>query len=149
MARHEDIGIRRLFMSVYRAAYALLVLRFVRLVYHKLFPKLDYDYEHAKRYILAYFPPGCPGMPLFATNITSKAMLAWFENAKSKMQPYLIKGTIRLITEEVPDVEIKFGYSGQDLAIRMISDGIRGSKEEFAALLLEFYVEAKKLASNG
>lgn len=149
MARHEDIGLGRLLISIYRSAYALLVLRFVRLVYHKLFPKLDYDYEHAKRYILAYFPPGCPGMPLFATNITNKAMLAWFENAKAKMQPYLIKGTIRLITEDVPDTEIKFGYSGQDLAIRMISDGIRGSKKEFAALLLEFYTGAKELASKG
>lgn len=136
-------------MSVYRAAYALLVIRFVRLVYHKLFPKLDYDYEHAKRYILAYFPPGCPGMPLFATTMTNKKTLAWLEKARATMQAYLIKGTMRVVTDDVPELEIDYKCNGTIIAMRMMTDGVRGSKSEFAQVIADIFIEAKELAAKG
>ena len=131
MARHEDIGLGRLLMSVYRAAYALLVIRFVRLVYHKL------------------FPPGCPGMPLFATTMTNKKTLAWLEKARATMQAYLIKGTMRVVTDDVPELEIDYKCNGTIIAMRMMTDGVRGSKSEFAQVIADIFIEAKELAAKG
>lgn len=149
MARDENIGIRRLLGSIYGGVHVLLVIHYIRLLYHKLFPKMHYDYDHASQYILAYFPPGSPGMSLFTTTMTNKKMLAWFEKARATMQAYLINGTMRVVTDEVPKLEIDDKCSGHIIAMRMISDGIRGSKSAFAQAIADLFIEAKELASNG
>lgn len=134
---------------MYVGVYVLLVIHYIRLLYHKLFPKMHYDYDRASKYILAYFPPGSPGMPLLATTMTNKKTLAWLEKARATMQAYLIKGTMRVVTDEVPELEINYRCGGHVIAMRMLTDGVRGSKSEFAQVIADIFIEAKELAAKG
>ena len=110
-------------LSIYRACYALLVIRFINMLYHKIFLKTDYDFEHAKMYILAYYPNSGPGLLVFKSTTICPEMLAWFKVFRDRMQAMLKTGKIRLVTEAVPLGEVQLGVDAM-VVMSKISDNL-------------------------
>lgn len=140
-------NINELLNSLYRAAYVLLVLKFAGMMYHKVFRKSDYDYVSAKLYIMAYYPENGQGLLIFKSEAVSPDMLEWFKVLRDRMQRLLPNGTVRIVTEEVPPGEIKFGTTGTEVMERMCKDGLT-SREDMASLLVEMAASYQEIASR-
>ena len=126
----------RVLESIYRACYVLMLIGFAGRIYHRAFPKTDYDYGNAGMYIIAYYPDDGPGLLVFKTTTVCPEMLEWFREFRNRLQSMLRRGRVRLVTEEVPLGEIKLCSS-----IGATLDAIRGDLsvpvDDFARLLTE------------
>ena len=122
----------RVLISIYRAFYVLLALKFTGRVYHKLFPKLDYDYDHAKMYIIAYYPEDGQGLLVFKSTTICPEMLEWFREFRNTLQSMVRRGRVKLVTEAVPLGEVQLGVDAMvvvgkiraDLASKYSSDDL-------------------------
>lgn len=127
-----NTAFNRVLVSIYRACYVLLALKFTGRVYHKLFPKVDYDYDHAKMYIIAYYPEDGQGLLVFKSTTICPEMLAWFKEFRNNLQSMLRRGKVKLVTEAVPLGEVQLGADAMvvmskiraDLSHQYHSDGL-------------------------
>ena len=128
----------RVLISIYRACYVLLALQFTGRVYHKLFPKVDYDYDHAKMYIIAYYPEDGQGLLVFKSTTICPEMLAWFKEFRNSLQSMLRRGKVKLITEAVPLGEVQLGTDAMVVMGKIRADLARQySSDDLARLITE------------
>jgi hypothetical protein len=128
----------RVLISIYRACYVLLTLKFTGRVYHKLFPKLDYDYGHAKMYIIAYYPEDGQGLLVFKSTTICPEMLEWFREFRDRLQSMLRRGKVKLVTEAVPLGEVQLGADAMTVMGKIRFDlASKYSSDDLARLLTE------------
>ena len=130
----------RVLLSIYRSVYVLLLLRYAGMIYHRIFPKTDYDYENARMLIMAYYPKSGPGLLVFRSDVVCPEMLEWFSRVRKKMQDMLPNGKVRIVTEQVPPGEICLGISAGDVINRMARDGVT-NKDGLARLWMSSAAE--------
>lgn len=112
----------RVLVSVYRACYVLLVIKFTKMLYHRIFPKMDYDYANAKMYIMAYYPKDGQGLLVFKSTAVCPEMLEWFKDVRDRMQKLIINGKVKIVTEDVPFGEIQLHTSADVVMARVCKD---------------------------
>ena len=113
-------------------------MQFTGRVYHKLFPKLDYDYDHAKMYIIAYYPEDGQGLLVFKGTTICPEMLVWFKEFRNRLQSMLRRGKVKLVTEAVPLGEVQLGTDAMVVMSRIRADLARQyNSDDLARLLTE------------
>lgn len=117
-----------LLKSLYRAAYALILLHFVYRIFHRLFPKMDYDYVNARMYILAYYPPRGAGMLFFKTDTITPETYRWMVTNRDRVQRLIRKGTMRVVTDAVPLGEVDMCARAEDVVNEMTRNGANATK---------------------
>lgn len=133
-----NTAFNRVLISIYRACYVLLALKFTGRVYHKLFPKVDYDYDHAKMYIIAYYPEDGQGLLVFKSTTICPEMLTWFKEFRNNLQSMLRRGKVKLVTEAVPLGEVQLGTDAMVVMSKIRADLARQySSDDLARLLKE------------
>lgn len=136
----------RVLISIYRAFYVLLALQFTGRVYHKLFPKLDYDYGHAKMYIIAYYPEDGQGLLVFKSTTICPEMLAWFKEFRNNLQSMLRRGKVKLVTEAVPLGEVRLGTDAMTVMGMIRADlASKYNSDDLARLLTEGAISYAKI----
>ena len=141
-----NTAFNRVLISIYRACYVLLALQFTGRVYHKLFPKLDYDYDHAKMYILAYYPEDGQGLLVFKSTTICPEMLVWFKEFRNRLQSMLRRGKVKLVTEAVPLGEVQLGADAMVVVGKIRADLARQyTSDDLARLLTESSVSYTKI----
>jgi hypothetical protein len=136
----------RVLISIYRACYVLLALKFTGRVYHKLFPKVDYDYDHAKMYIIAYYPEDGQGLLVFKSTTICPEMLTWFKEFRNNLQSMLRRGKVKLVTEAVPLGEVQLGADAMTVMSKIRADLSRQyHSDDLARLLKEGSISYTKI----
>lgn len=141
-----NTAFNRVLISIYRACYVLLALKFTCRVYHKLFPKVDYDYDHAKMYIIAYYPEDGRGLLVFKSTTIFPEMLAWFKEFRNNLQSMLRRGKVKLVTEAVPLGEVQLGADAMVVMSKIRADLARQyNSDDLARLLKEGSISYTKI----
>jgi hypothetical protein len=132
-----NTAFNRVLISIYRACYVLLALKFTGRVYHKLFPKVDYDYDNAKMYIIAYYPEDGQGLLVFKSTTICPEMLTWFKEFRNNLQSMLRRGKVKLVTEAVPLGEVQLGTDAMVVMNKILADLARKYNSDDLARLLK------------
>lgn len=132
-----NTAFNRVLISIYRACYFLLALKFTGRMYHKLFPKVDYDYDNAKMYIIAYYPEDGQGLLVFKSTTICPEMLSWFKEFRNSLQSMLRRGKVKLVTEAVPLGEVQLGADAMVVVDKIRADLSRQYKADDLARLLK------------
>jgi hypothetical protein len=141
-----NTAFNRVLISIYRACYVLLALKFTGRVYHKLFPKVDYDYDHAKMYIIAYYPEDGQGLLVFKSTTICPEMLTWFKEFRNNLQSMLRRGKVKLVTEAVPLGEVQLGADAMTVMSKIRADLSRQyHSDDLARLLKEGSISYTKI----
>lgn len=141
-----NTAFNRVLISIYRACYVLLALKFTGRVYHKLFPKVDYDYDHAKMYIIAYYPEDGQGLLVFKSTTICPEMLTWFKEFRNNLQSMLRRGKVKLVTEAVPLGEVQLGADAMVVMSKIRADLSRQyHSDDLARLLKEDSISYTKI----
>lgn len=132
-----NTAFNRVIISIYRACYVLLALKFTGRVYHKLFPKVDYDYDHAKMYIIAFYPEDGQGLLVFKSTTICPEMLTWFKEFRNNLQSMLRRGKVKLVTEAIPLGEVQLGTDAMVVMSKIRADLARKYNSDDLARLLK------------
>lgn len=115
-----------------------MLIGFAGRIYHRVFPKTDYDYENASMYIIAYYPEDGQGLLVFKTTTVCPEMLEWFREFRNSLQSMLRRGKVKLVTEAVPLGEVQLGVDAMTVMSK-IRAGLASkySSDDLARLLTE------------